>query len=109
MSVVFYGCRNFAVIDKWGWVMTHANSIWIELNNKVPNDVKPRAWRELQCALANSMLKRLGISNREFFLGSDLSYRFGSYNGYVDLPDNGHWFDLDYLGRATKTKLGELK
>jgi len=51
--------------------MTHPNSIWIELNSKAPNGVEPRAWRELQCALANNMLKRLGISNREFFLGSD--------------------------------------
>lgn len=80
-----------------------ANRIWIELDK--PTN---KAHAEEQCRLANNMLKRLkGSPNDdtgEFFYTEHKGrkrYAFGGPMGYVDLPDNGHWLNLDYLGRDT--------
>lgn len=73
------------------------NKIWIELDKP-----KDKLHAIEQCRLANLMLVRLGVKYGEFFV-SERGYCFGSNTGYLDLPDRGHWFNLDFLSG----KLGE--
>lgn len=71
-------------------------AVWIEL--PAPKD---EAQAQEICALANTMLRRLngGPSESEFFR-MDGRYAYGGQMGYVECPDNGHWFNLRHLGRA---------
>lgn len=80
------------------------NRIWIEME-------KPESLEhaKLQCELTNNMLRRLaGSSNVELthwfdaYLDRDgkVIYTYGNHGGDFTLKDNGHWFSLDFLGRA---------
>jgi len=73
------------------------NRIWIELDVPANN-----ADAELQCTLANNMLKRLVPSGQfEFWWHeNDCMYCLSTGPmGYHTLPDRGHWFNLDSLGK----------
>lgn len=78
------------------------NLVWIEL----PAPASKEDGEE-QCRLANNMLERLtskeDVANNSFFYMENKSGRFtlclGGPYGYVELPDRGQWFNLDYLGR----------
>lgn len=75
-----------------------ANKIWIELAKPTSKE-----HAEEQCALANKMLKKLGFKHYEFFVDFDWAYRYSlvkdEAGGFVELADNGHWFNLDIAAR----------
>ena len=69
------------------------NKIWIELDRP-----KDKLHAIEQCRLANLMLARLGVdTNKDKFFASKRGYCFGGAFGYLELPDCGHWFSLDFL------------
>lgn len=71
--------------------------VWIE----VPKQANEKEAQET-CAKLNQMLERLGDGkprHDEFFYTRRDGLCYGGDFGYVTLPDNGHWFNLDYLGR----------
>lgn len=74
------------------------NRIWIELE-----EPKSSEHAELQCTLANRMLKRLSPTTSMAFWWSADARRYcltvDSAGCYVTLPDRGEWFNLDHLGR----------
>ena len=74
------------------------NKIWIELNKA---DTFEEA--QVQCDLANKMLKRLGLehdtfvaSNHQRYTGTFYNHQIG-HGSYTELDDRGQWFNLDYL------------
>lgn len=81
-----------------------SNRIWIELER-----TSDKAFNDEQARLANNMLQRLQpdpskpLESTFYFSMHHGTYCFGGHNGYVDLPDNGHWLNLDYLGRQLDT------
>lgn len=76
------------------------NKIWIELDKP-----KDKLHATEQCRLANLMLARLGVdTTKEEFFVSNHGYCFGGNFGYLDLPDRGHWFSLDFLSGQLKEK-----
>lgn len=68
--------------------------VWIELD--VPRNEQHA--KEI-CTKANNMLTRLGTTSGRQFFWMEGQYCFGGDMGYVDLPDRGTWFNLDYVGR----------
>ena len=71
------------------------NKIWIELNRDADN-------MQEQCDLANKVLKKLGISHKfELLKGNGVTEALildsPNGGGYIELPDGGHWFSLDYI------------
>lgn len=75
------------------------NRIWIELD-KPKND----AHGQEQVRLANNMLRRLldmpkGEPPTVYFEYAGGKYHYGNITGTIELADNGHWMNLDYLGR----------
>lgn len=75
------------------------NRVWIELDKP-----KDKEHAEKQCRLANNMLKRLCVkpedmTSKFFYSEHSRTYCFGGDYGYIELPDHGHWFNLDSLGR----------
>jgi hypothetical protein len=73
--------------------------VWIELDPPLNTE-----HAEHLCALANTMLARLNGADSELAwqFGWDAErrcYTYGGHMGSLDLPDRGHWFRLDYLGR----------
>lgn len=71
------------------------NRIWIELDKP-----SSKAHAEEQCRLANNMLAKLGKKGpQKFFWLPGSGYCYGDDSGYNDLPDNGTWFNLDWLGK----------
>lgn len=71
------------------------NRIWIELSKP-----KSDAHGLEQVRLANNMLRRMNEAPLEvWFEYSGGKYHFGNHMGTVELVDNGHWLNLDYLGR----------
>lgn len=84
------------------------SKIWIELDRLPVRGTTPdecATFAAEQCRLANNMLARLAdpvdLPLRDTFFWSEHErvYCYGGHNGYVTLPDNGHWLNLDYLGR----------
>lgn len=78
-----------------------SDKVWIEFEK-----TSDLAHGKEICAKANRMLERLndGPAVHQFDCyqrdGSLLiSFTFGNEMGYIDLPDRGHWLNLDYLGR----------
>lgn len=71
------------------------NKIWIELEQP-----ENEAHGEAVAKLANNVLCKIGIVNREFFWDSkNCTWCIGNDMGYTALSDNGEWFNLDYLGK----------
>lgn len=92
------------------------NRVWIELEKPaVGSDVAPtvedqRRIMEGNAALLSTMLGRLtnpdvlnkGVAVARVFVYEHkrgLDYAIDNGAGFVTLNDNGHWFNLDYLGR----------
>jgi hypothetical protein len=73
--------------------------IWIELDKPLNKEHALTI-----CAKANRMMARLGdMSGNAFFWDEkDNAFCYGGDMGYMGLPDRGHWFNLDYLGREGK-------
>lgn len=76
------------------------NTIWIELE-KIEN----KQHAEEQVKLANTMLRRLGITVMHFWVGErrgGLTYNIQTSEAgtYLECIANGHIFNLDHLGRA---------
>lgn len=72
--------------------------VWIELEK--PTSLEHA---KLQCELTNRMLKRLKC-NMVFFVSYKKHSKLPIYNielndsgMYAECPDNGHWFNLDFL------------
>jgi hypothetical protein len=78
--------------------MAVKHKVWIEL----PKPINEADAEEI-CAKANRMMARLGnTSGNQFFrmqLHGSMKYCWGGDMGYSELPDGGHSFSLDYLGR----------
>lgn len=78
-----------------GW----RNRVWIELER--PSNEQHAAQI---VTLANNMLRRLSGENvlqQEFgWDEGERQYWWGGPMGAQVLLDNGHWFNLDYLGRT---------
>ncbi len=67
------------------------NRIWIELDKSTSEEHAQK-----QCDLANKVLKKLGFKHYEFFPGKrGYCLVKDEAGGYIELADNGHWFNLD--------------
>ena len=79
------------------------NKIWIELNKA---DTFEEA--QVQCDLANKMLKKLGLEHDKFVASDEQRYCRTFYNyqvsigSYTELDDRGQWFNLDYLANEER-------
>lgn len=74
------------------------NRIWIELDKQ-----KDEAHAEEQCALANKVLKKLGFKHYEFWVGKrGYCLTKDEAGGYLDCPERGHWFNLDYAAKESE-------
>lgn len=76
------------------------NRIWIELERPGSNE----EGRERAKLLSQALL-RLGYDGRQpacFWNEKRQCYSFtiDASGSYVDAEDHGHWYSLDYLGRA---------
>src|SRR4051812_12999243 len=70
------------------------NRIWIELERPTTKEQG-----EERARLATTMLRRLGVQQKSIFWdGHEGRYCYGDAMGYLTLSDDGHWFNLDYLG-----------
>lgn len=75
------------------------NRVWIELERSTkPSDNHHRA------DLASKMLKRLGVDlNKAVWFNENKNrycFKTSSLGSYVDAPDNGFWYDLDFLANS---------
>lgn len=75
------------------------NRIWIELERPANNSLG-----HARAELASRMLVRLGSNIKDAFWWNEEKQTYcitldvgGSYQ---ELEDNGHWFNLDFLGRV---------
>jgi len=55
------------------------------------------------CKLGTALLRKLGAApGVELFLDErHMLYCYGGDMGYFTLTDHGHWFNLEYMARAT--------
>jgi len=78
------------------------NKVWIELEQKSSEED-----RQLQCRLANNMLRRLNdgepVEDKFWWSTHENRYCYGGPHGYLVLSENGNWFNLDHLGREFET------
>lgn len=77
------------------------HKVWIELPK--PKDADEAA--DI-VTFANNMLHRLNgkePSNLFWWDGKDRCYCYGGEDGYNSLSDNGHWFNLEYVGRPVNS------
>lgn len=83
---------------------THS-SVWIELKPKAET---VEAYKEA-CAALNRMMDRIvkpAASSKngyrfEYWEEQEIFvYLEGEAGGFYELPDRGHWFNLDYMGRV---------
>ena len=83
--------------------MTGFNKLWIEF--EAPKDLQHA---KEQCRLVNAMMTKLAdkehLPLRYLFQAWEnqhgkIEYTFGDAMGYVELPDRGHWLNLDYMGK----------
>ena len=75
-----------------------ANRIWLELELDPDQEVC-----NTRAALATNVLRRLGNTISDFWYNQTKGcycFTSASDGGFTELEDNGHWFNLDYLGRA---------
>ena len=92
------------------------NHIWLELDKPAKDlkDAERKAFYELQCELANNLIRRLASAD-EPTIGTEQGQHFwfhenreeycfttGSHGEYLTLPHKapGVWLNLDYYGRA---------
>lgn len=69
--------------------------VWIELD---PPSSKEQG--DERAAMATNMLRRLGVERSRFWWSTrEARYCYGDEMGYVSLSDNGHWLNLEFLGR----------
>jgi hypothetical protein len=79
------------------------NRVWIEL--EYPADSKEG---DIRAARASALLSRLGhYYENTFWWNSRISkycVTIDSGGGFLECNDNGHWFNLDHLGREPRPK-----
>lgn len=76
------------------------NRIWVELErDKSAECDKINAER---AKLATAMLNRLGLVGTDIIWWNECKLRFcvtiDGAGGFQEMADNGHWFNLDFLG-----------
>lgn len=80
--------------------------VWIELDRP---DGMTDAEAEANCEAANRMLRRLyqpeHVKRASEFWWNGSKRRYcvtlgGAGGGFLECSDSGHWFNLDYFGRA---------
>lgn len=70
--------------------MTKPNRVWIELDTIDRENVDK----------ANIMLKKLGIMSERFNLINHSLIIDQQGGTYLDCPDKGHWFNLDFIAEV---------
>ena len=73
------------------------NRVWIEMESGTLEEMQERA------AAANRMMNKLGITFDTFWVHEkDHCYcvNQSANGGYQTMEDNGHWFNLDFLGKS---------
>lgn len=73
------------------------NRVWIEL--EYPEDTIEG---ELRAKLASNMLQRLGYGIDRAIFWHEKKMRYCvtvDGDGFLELQDKGHWFNLDHFGR----------
>ena len=89
------------------------NRIWLEIEHPAFDQgerVKGRSpsdWLAIggaRATLLSRMIERLDGS-RDYcqYDDDDCKYTFGGLMGFVTASDHGHWFNLDFLGKAAPT------
>jgi hypothetical protein len=78
------------------------NRVWIELER--PAYAMPEAERnalaDKRAALCSVLIERLcGAKDYCFWNSKDQRYCFGGQMGFYVATDDGHWFNLDHMGR----------
>jgi len=73
--------------------------VWIELQE--PSD---KFTAQEICDSANNMLKKLGVNSNPFWVNKERKYGTHYIHRQSDgqfsyMEDNGHWFNLEYLGK----------
>ena len=80
------------------------NRIWIELERDKSADCDKINTERAE--LATEMLRKLGIAGKDIIWWNERKLRFcvtiDSAGGYQEMADNGHWFNLDFLGRPAE-------
>lgn len=78
------------------------NRIWFELETPWKGDKFDHELGKARAELATTLLRKLGDPITAFWWHeTDAKYcvTLDSAGSYLSLSDNGHWFNLDYMGK----------